>query len=792
MRYRLSDIAAICGGTLYGEDKAVGSVITDSRSFVVDEATMFVAISGINHDGHAYVNALYARGVRAFLVERDIAMEQYADAGFVVVESAVHALQQIAADYRRHFGGTVVGITGSNGKTVVKEWIAALAPLSIKLFRSPKSYNSQIGVPLSILMMDGDEDVAVIEAGISRPGEMEALEHIIRPDIGIITNIGDAHQEGFDSMESKLNEKLSLFEHASTIIYNGNYPEIEAALRRRYDKAVLVDSAAQSGIDTHFDDSASRENAATAITVCDVLGYDHAETLSRIDRLHPVAMRLEHKDGINNSLIINDSYNSDINSLTIALDYMKSVAGSRKMTLVLSDILQSGYSEEELYERVAALVMRSGIDKMIGIGSHIKNHAALFRIPAEFYPTTESYISAMRRDDIADRAILLKGNRDSQFERLSHALESKSHTTVMDISIDAMIHNLNAYRARIASGVKLMAMIKAAGYGNGSYEIAGMLQREGVHFLAVAFADEGVQLRERGITIPIVVLNADSDSFELMIANRLEPEIYNRKSFKEFIAAVNRHGERLYPIHIKIDSGMHRLGFEAGDIEWLTGQLDKHHTQVRAASIFSHLACADDPAEDEFTRSQIALFDRLSSQIIKSLPYKPLRHIANSAGIERFPEARFDMVRLGLGLYGFGASGDMELRPVSTLRSRIVQIKSLNAGESVGYGREGRIDRPSRIATVPVGYADGLDRRLGGGRWSFIVGGAQVPTVGRISMDTCAIDVTGVDIDEGGEVIIFGETQGHGIADMARQLGTIPYEIMTGISARVKRVYVKE
>ena len=792
MEYTLKDIAALVKGELIGADHRVLSVFTDSRNSCIDPGALFIAICGQNHDGHAFIDELYGKGVRAFVTEREVAADRYPDAGFVRCEGSVGALQRLAADHRSRFKGTVVGITGSNGKTVVKEWIAGLVPPGVKMFRSPKSYNSQIGVPLSLLMIRGDEELAVIEAGISEPGEMSRLEEIIRPQIGIVTTMGDAHQKNFESFESKVREKLSLFRNCGKIIYNSSYPLIKEILRLEYSSAELIDSSGQSEAYAMFGERASRENAASAAALCYAMGYDHAGTVDRMRHLQPVAMRLELKEGIHGSVIINDSYNSDINSLSIALDYLESVAADRRRTLVLSDILQSGLSESELYGEVARLLSHTRIDRLVGIGERIKLNGALFQTECEFYPTTEAYLAAIRREDIAGRVVLIKGNRGLQFEKLSGALEQKRHTTTLEIDLDAMRHNLNEYRRLLAPGTKVMAMVKASGYGNGSYEVAGMLQHEGVDYLAVAFADEGMALRERGITMPIVVLNADSDSFDLMIANSLEPEIYNFTSLAHFVAALKRFGERSYPVHIKIDTGMHRLGFGPADAGELVAMLQKHKDTLHVASVFSHLAASDDPAQDSFTHGQIALFDEVSRQIVSSLPYKPLRHIANSAAIERLPDARFDMVRLGIGLYGFGAGGGIDLKPVSTLRSRIVQIKELDPNQTVGYGREGRLDGPGRIAIVPVGYADGLNRRLGCGQWSMTVNGKQAPTVGRISMDTCAIDVTGIEAAEGDPVVIFGDQPGNGIPDMAERLQTIPYEIMTGISARVKRIFIKE
>lgn len=792
MKYEIEEIAKICGGSLIGTGATVEAVFTDSRSFKVGPGMLFVAISGVSHDGHAYINELYSRGVRAFLIERDIATEPYPQAAFVRVDSSVKALQRLAGDYRSRFGGTVVGITGSNGKTIVKEWAAQLIPSSAKVFRSPKSYNSQIGVPLSLLMMEGDEDIALIEAGISEPGEMEPLAEIIRPEIGVLTNIGDAHQENFGSYAQKADEKIKLFARSQLIIYNGKDSTAERAIKTGYRDRRLVDFTGEGEPYGIFHDTASQDDAAAALAISDALGFDHAHAVAALSGLQPVAMRLELKEGLLGSLIINDSYNSDINSLAIALDYLNNTAAGRRQTLILSDILQSGYPEEELYAKVAELVNRSGVDRMIGIGERIGRYGELFSIPCSFHNSADAWLRALRNEEIARRAVLVKGNRSAQFERIVHALERMSHTTVLEIDLDAMTHNLNAHRVMLRPGTKLMAMVKASGYGNGTYEIAGMLQHQGIDYLAVAFADEGVQLRESGITMPIVVLNADAGSFDLMVANRLEPEIYSFTSLAGFAEAVGRYGERDYPIHIKLDTGMHRLGFEEGDMALLLEKLSQCRNRVRVSSIFSHLAASDDGQEECFTRGQIALFDRLSIMLSESLGYEPLRHIANSAAIVRLPEAHFDMVRLGIGLYGVGEAGGQKLRHVSTLSTAIVQIKELDPSQTIGYGRAGHLRRMSRVATVPIGYADGLDRHLGEGNWSVIVNGQRVPIIGRICMDTCMIDVTGTEAREGDPVLIFSPEPNNTVEDMARVLGTIPYEIMTSISTRVKRIYTKE
>ncbi len=789
MRYRLSEIAAICGGYLIGNDVIVSEVMTDSRSCAFGSEPLFVAIKGSNHDSHLFITRMYERGVRAFMCEREcVEFAEMGECGVVVVENSIRALQRLAADYRNNFKGLVVGITGSNGKTVIKEWIAQIVPAGVKLFRSPKSYNSQLGVALSILMADGDEDVALIEAGISRPDEMARLERMVRPNVVILSSIGDAHQENFITTEDKISEKLILAKGARNLIYHSDYDYVEEQVARQCRGVKAIDASSESLNEVL--DVATMRNAQIVSAFCRMMGYD----CSGVVAAKPiVAMRTEVKEGINDSLIIDDTYNCDINSLALALDYLHSVSGGRRMTLILSDILQSGMSGDELYSRAARLIERAGIDHLIGIGGRIASYSGKFSCHTSFYSSVDDFLRNMRREDIASRAILLKGNRSSRFERLSHALGKKSHTTTLEVNLDAMLSNLNYFRRRLSPSTKLVAMVKASSYGAGDGEVAQMLQHQRVDYLAVAFADEGAVLRAKGVTMPIVVLNADSDSFDMMIADRLEPEIYSLHSLREFIAAAERYGEINYPIHLKLDTGMHRLGFVAEDIGELLDVLRQYNRSVKVVSLFSHLSCADMADYDRYTRSQIERFDKMSSEIISGVGYKVLRHLSNSAAIERFPEAQFDMCRLGLGLYGFGYEPNEELQPVSTLRTHIVQIKRHAAGERIGYGGAGVTERKSVIATIPVGYADGLNRGLGCGQWSMLVAGRPAPIVGRVCMDSCMIDITDIEgVSEGDEVVVFSPVEGNTVADMASVLGTIPYEIMTSISVRVKRIYIKE
>lgn len=791
MDYSLKKIAHICRGSFSGRDSRADTVITDSRhSFGAEERPLFVAMKGLNHDGHRFIGDLYRRGVRAFLVERDVDAAEYPEAGFVRVERSLTALQALAADYRASFGGTVVAITGSAGKTAVKEAIAQAAPEGVAVFRSPRSYNSQLGVALSILMMRGDENMAVIEAGISRPGEMERLAAIIRPDIGIFTGLGPEHGENFSSPRQKAQEKAKLFAACGKVIYDGS-PLLEEALRTEAPSAELIGPAGCVSGDSGAQGVAAA-NAAFALALYDALGMRAGKGAPELAAMDGTSTRLGLSEGIAGSLIVADRDNTDINSLAIALDYLNRVAAGRQRMAILSDILFSSLPDAELYTRAASALKASGVERFIGIGERISRHAPLFGDGAPFYRTADEFLKNIGQAGIGCCAILVKGNPSSGFEKIIHRLERRTHTTVLEINLDAIIRNLDHYRSKLPEGTKVMAMVKAAGYGNGEYELAATLQGQGADYLAVAFADEGAALREQGITMPVVVLNADSDSFGLMVANRLEPEIYSLASLRVFADTVRNGAAEGYPVHIKLDTGMHRLGFEEKDIPELLAELRRESTLIKVRSLFSHLAAADMPGEDGFTRRQIEVFERACAEITQSLGYRPLRHICNSAGVERFPEAAYDMVRLGIGLYGISPSGGDAFTPVGSLTTRIVQIKELGDGETVGYGRAGVVKGRMRLATLPVGYADGLDRRLGEGRWSVAVNGRQAPTVGRISMDSCVVDITGIEASEGDTALIFGGNGANGITEMARVLGTIPYEIMTSIPQRVKRIFIKE
>ena len=769
-----------------GCDVRVSGVATDSRSVLSSQDVLFAAIDGKNHDGHNYIERMATRGVTAFMVERDVELPSKG-CGAVRVGSTIEALQALAAHHRSRFTGRVVAITGSNGKTIVKEWAARSMPDDVRLFASPKSYNSQLGVALSLLMLEGEEQVAFIEAGISECGEMERLERMIRPEVVLFTSIGDAHSANFESLEQKIDEKLRLARRARTIIYSSEYRLLASRIKELYGDRELIDSSRESVDDLLELSDALTVDAAHVAALMRHLGYGVDGAVFSAN----VAMRLELKEGIDGSMLIDDSYNSDVNSVLAALDALHLQSMGRRRVAVISDIRQSGMPAEELYGRIAEAVRKAGVNHLIGVGENIMSHRALFDRRSSFYVSTEELIANFAYERWANSVILIKGSRDSRFERLTRMLEQRTHTTTLEVDLAAMKKNLNYFRRYLPAYHPIVAMVKAWSYGMGDVDVARMLQHEGVKYLAVAFADEGVTLRSKGITMPIVVLNADQDSFDVMIAHDLEPEIYSFHSLDEFRRAVHRAHRTNYPIHIKLDTGMHRLGFMEDDID-LLGRAIHGDTSLHVASIFSHLSCADVCSEDDFTREQIRSFDYMSQQLIEWLDYVPLRHLANSAAILRFGEAHFDMCRLGLGLYGFGYERNRALMPVATLTTRIVQIKQLRRGESVGYGRAARLERDMTTATIPIGYADGLDRKLGEGRWSVIVAGRKAPIIGRVCMDSAMIDITDIEgVAVGDRVTIFSAEEGNTLEDMADVLGTISYEIMTSLSSRIKRIYTE-
>jgi len=821
MRYTVKEIAEITGGWVVGKSNDyITSIITDSRKTATDSSSIFIAIRGKHHDGHNFINKVYNTHARNFMVEElpDDYETLYPDANFVVVNNTLKAFQTWAAYHRRKYNYPVLGITGSNGKTIVKEWAYQVLKNDYDIIRSPKSYNSQIGVPLSVFLMNENYGFAIFEAGISKEGEMSNLENIISPTIGIITNIGDAHQENFPDLRTKLNEKLKLFINSETIIYNKDYQLIDDALTTlnifsdktlftwstKLPADIQVTSKKVTGEGTEFTityktekyslkipfvDQASFENAMHIVALMFYLGYSAETVRERLNNLVPVAIRLELKKAVNNCTLINDYYNSDINSISIALDFLATQNQHKKKTVILSDVLQSGKDEYSLYNGIAEMINKKGVNKLIGIGNVIGKYADLFNVEKYFFPATEGFIKKISGFKFENEAILLKGARSFQFEKISKLLQKKTHETVLQINLTALVNNLNYFRSLLPSNTKIMVMVKAFSYGNGNYEIANLLQYHKVDYLGVAFADEGIELRKSGIYLPIIVMNPEQSAFEEIIENSLEPEIYSFEELENFHSEVLRQRLVEYPVHIKLNTGMNRLGFDPEEVEKLVDTLKKL-PEIRVKSVFSHLASSDDPNDDEFTLHQIELFESLAAEMEKSLGIKVIKHILNSHGILRFPQYAFDMVRLGIGLYGFAEHQQDKLENVSTLKTKVLQVREVSPPATIGYNRKGKIEKPSKIAIIPIGYAHGYSRMFGNGKGKVIVKGKKVPTVGNINMDMTAIDVTGLDVKPGDEVIIFGED--YTAADLAKEIGTIPYEIITSVSPRVKRVYYYE
>lgn len=795
----------------------IRTLITDSRKVADTQHALFFALQG-RRDGHQFLKDVYQAGVHNLVVsDPGIHQSQFPLANLFLVDDTLAALQKLAAHHRKQFTYPVIGITGSNGKTIVKEWLYQLLAPENRIVRSPKSYNSQMGVPVSVWQMNGENTLAIFEAGISKAGEMENLAKVIRPDIGILTSVGEAHNEGFRSREEKISEKLKLFKDAGVFVYNwhdlenyhGEIPGKRKVSWGYNDKTDLkiTESRAQDTV-SHFikaifkdmevslvipfTDHASIQNCITCFTVLLTLGYDAGEIAKRTQKLLHIKMRLEMKSGINNCSVIDDSYSLDLSSLAIALDFLKQQNQHLRKTLVLSDIPESGMEQSTLYERVAQLLQSKPVNRLIGVGENIGRFAAIFPVQTQFFPSTEELIDQMPALNFSNETILLKGARVFGFEKISKALTQKVHETVLEINLNAVEHNLNYYKARLKPGVKLMAMVKAFSYGSGSYEIASLLQFNKIDYLAVAYTDEGVSLRKAGITLPLMVMNPDVQAFEAMIDNNLEPEIYSMRILKEFIKALGRKNIKRYPIHLKLDTGMHRLGFMEEEANALTAILNQS-PQLHIQSIFSHLAAAGDAREDDFTRLQIARFQRVSENISQQTDYRIIRHIANTSAIDRWPDAQFDMVRLGIGLYGIDPADNNRTPPLQTvtvLKTSVSQVKTLQPGETVGYNRQGKLPDGGKIATVKIGYADGYSRKLGNGNGKMLVNGNEAPTIGTICMDMCMLNVTGMAVQEGDEVIVFDSRRR--VEDIARSINTIPYEILTGISQRVKRVYYYE
>lgn len=815
----------------FHDNSIIKDLVIDSRKITQAENALFIAIKTPLRNGHGFIQNAYEKGIRNFLVSEKMDTTLLVQANVLLVKDTLTALQQIAAAHRKQFRIPVIGITGSNGKTIVKEWLHQLLNNIYNTVRSPKSFNSQIGVPLSVWLLDDKSRLGIFEAGISQPGEMDKLESIIQPTIGVFTNIGEAHSEGFLSLRQKINEKLLLFRHAEKLVYCRDHLELHEciaqythALRgnsgtplqlftwsQKHEADLCISSISSNDGKTHisanykgkeaaisipFTDAASVENAMHCWSVMLLLGIPQADITTLMQNLHSVSMRLELQHGINDCTIINDTYNSDLTSLHIALDYLEQQKQHPLHSVILSDMLQTGIPDRELYEQVADMISRRNIKRFIGIGPSLYKNKAAFKdhkkLRTIFFKSTDAFLQNVHLINFENEAILLKGARAFVFEKIGVLLEQKIHQTALYIDLSALTHNLNVFRSHLQPGVKTMAMVKAFAYGSGSYEIAHLLQFAGVDYLSVAYTDEGIGLRKAGITMPIMVMSPDATSFDRMIAWKLEPEIFNVRSLGSFIEIATTLNVKNYPVHIKLDTGMHRLGFMQDEIAELTEQLNDAGC-IQIASIFSHLVSADEPADDAFTMQQATAFEQMSADIIKYLSYKPLLHLSNSAATARLPQLQYDMVRLGIGLYGADSSHTLQdqLKQISTLKTTIAQIKHVPAGDSIGYGRKTIAAAPMRIATICIGYADGYPRALGNGNAYVLIHGKKAKTTGIICMDMCMVDITHIpEAKEGDEAILFGPELP--VTDLAVWADTIPYEMMTGISQRVKRIYTNE
>ncbi|MBE6335316.1 MAG: bifunctional UDP-N-acetylmuramoyl-tripeptide:D-alanyl-D-alanine ligase/alanine racemase [Lentimicrobiaceae bacterium] len=825
MSYTINKICSIVKGTSFGKSNnniIINDLIFDSRLIVAPDYSIFFALKSNHNDGHKYINELYNKGVRAFVIDDEEALQELIvsckDASFIKVNNSLEALQQLASYHRNIFNIPIIGITGSNGKTIVKEWLYHILSPEFSVIRSPKSYNSQIGVALSAWQINDNHDIAILEAGISRSDEMQKLENIIKPNIGIFTNIGQAHGKNFSDVNHKIEEKLKLFHNVETLIFCIDHKEIYNAVKKlnintftwsktdnsadifiknitKNEKETCIKTIYNSEdieIIIPFKDDASIENAIHCMLTALKLGIDISVIINKMKTLSPLEMRMELKSGINNCVIIDDSYNSDFNALTIALNFMNQQDHNKDKVVILSDILQSEFKEDELYQKIANLLKNKGINFIIGIGEAISRQKDKFDIDKAFFKNTEEFISRYPIESFHNQLILIKGARTFGFEKISKVLQEKAHETILEINLNNLIKNYNYYRSKLKKETKMMVMVKAFAYGSGNFEISNALEFHHADYLTVAYADEGIELRKKGINLPIMVMAPELNTFESIIKNNLEPVIYSFRSLsllEDAIDKIEKTPSSPIGIHLKLDSGMHRLGFLSDDIEPLIERI-KDNDSIRIRSIFSHLAGSDSSEFDDYTIRQIECFEDMSNRIISAFPYKILRHILNSAGISRFTEYQYDMVRLGIGLYGISACKEDKVSTVISLKSTIVQIKEYEIGETVGYSRKAVLSRKSRIGVIPIGYADGLKRQLGNGVGCFYVNGKAAPIIGNICMDMCMIDLTDIECKEEDTAVLFDES--HPIEDIAMKCDTIPYEILTSISQRVKRVYYQE
>ncbi len=811
--FTFQQLTKIIGGKIlsFDEDSAIKNYIFDSRKVFLPSFSIFIAIKGKYHDGHEFINELSEKGLKNFIVEKEI--DPPVGTNVVLVENSIQSLQELSIAHRSQFHLPVVAITGSNGKTIIKEWLSQLLSNKFNLVKSPKSYNSQLGVPLSVLKISPENDLGIFEAGISKPGEMEKLNRIIQPTFGVFTNLGSAHDSGFADRSEKVKEKWKLFAGTNKVVYCKDHIEIDESkptditsftwgresksdvriveIKKKYTSTLIniTFNNADFWIEIPFQEQAYLENAMHVISMGLLLDLSVENIQSSMLELKSVPMRLEVKRGFNQCIIIDDTYNNDLAGILSGIEFLSNHSRGKKKTLILSDIL-TVHSDNHIYQELSDTIINSSLDRFIGVGKNLKKAKELFPVNSQFYTSTDELYDQIDNLQFSNEAILIKGARPFGFERITQKLSEKIHGTKLEINLDALSHNLNFYKTLLQPNVKVMVMVKAFAYGTGSTEIANLLQFHNVDYLAVAYADEGVNLRKQGISAPVMVMNISPDSFDKIIEYRLEPEIYSQSQLEEFCQFLEKNNVSSF-IHLKVDTGMKRLGFEEGDID-MVKQYFRRERSVKVASIFTHLAGSDEEIHNAFSLDQLKEFKKIALDISGTLGYRPLFHALNSPGIVRFPDFQMDMVRLGIGLYGYESCGIYQdkLEPISILKTEISQIKELKKGETVGYGRKGKADRDLKIATIAIGYADGFSRAFSNGKISVNVNGKLAPVIGNVCMDMTMIDITGIDAHVGDEVIIFGKNPT--IQDLANAIGTIPYEILTNVSERVKRIYYSE
>jgi len=821
LNIEFSSLPTIATGELkqLRQDYNIENIFIDSRKTVTNTKNAFVAIKGDRHDGHDFIGELYQKGIRNFIIDQEVNIQRFPEANFFKATNSVEALQALAGFKRSHFKGKLISITGSNGKTIVKEWLGKLIEVVYSVYRSPRSYNSQVGVPLSLWHLNNYQEYAIIEAGISQVGEMSKLEAIIKPEIGVFTNLGTAHDEGFQSLEEKAHQKAQLFKDSSTIIFCKDFPEISHALHNlpRLEEKEFIGWSFEDNTSNYFVETEKRDNGTAIripfaeqfhifhvpfqdyaslenITHCLLLllheGFPIKIIQNALNDIRPLNMRLETKKGKHSTYLVDDSYNNDLVGLDTALQFFAQQKQYHQRVLILSDLLETGLDSNVLYRQLAERISSENLNLVIGIGSDIQLLEEYYQGELKFFPDTNSFLDYEKEHPFVEALLLVKGARKFGFEAIVQRLEQKIHGTVLEIDLNKITHNLNFYRSRLKPNVKTMVMVKAFAYGSSSHEIANWLEFQNVDYLAVAYADEGVVLRQHGITLPIMVMNPDPRSFELLHQHNLEPELYSEEIFQDY-ANYTRSFQNSLKIHLKLDTGMHRLGFEPQDLNQLIALL-KQNPQLRVASVFSHLAASDESAHNGFSAKQALAFKKSADEIIDFLGYKPLLHLLNSPGISRFPDYQFDMVRLGIGLYGVDPTGlySNQLKSVSSLKTVISQVKSIKQGESIGYARKGVAHQDMKTATISIGYADGFNRKFSQGVGKVIINGEFAPVIGNVCMDMTMVDVSQIECKAGDEVVIFGEKPT--ISDMAAAIDTIPYEILTNVSERVRRIFYAE